>query len=71
MKKATTGKESKLAKLRVERGLGQKELAEKSGVHIRQIQNFESGAGDIANASLKNAIRLADALGIQPRELLS
>lgn len=71
MRKATTEKESRLAKLRVERELGQKELAEKSGVNIRQIQHFESGERDIANASLKNALRLADALGVHPRELLS
>lgn len=45
MRKGTTGGESKLAALRAARGLGQRELAEKSGVNIRQIQSFESGSG--------------------------
>lgn len=70
MRKATTEKGGKLARLRVAAGLGQKELAEASGVGIRQIQSFESGERDVSNASLKNALRLADALGIHPRELL-
>lgn len=70
MRKATTEKTSKLARLRVAAGLGQKELAEASGVNIRQIQSFESGERNISNATLKNAIRLADTLGIHPRELL-
>lgn len=71
MRKATTGKGSKLAALRVERGLGQKELAELSGVNIRQIQSFESGERDIKNISLKNALAIADALGAHPRELIN
>lgn len=71
MRKATTGKGSKLAALRVERGLGQKELAELSGVSIRQIQSFEYEERDIKNISLKNALALADALGVHPRELIS
>ena len=70
MRKATTEKRSKLARLRVEAGLGQKELAEASGVGIRQIQSFESREREIANATLKNALALSDALGVHPRELL-
>lgn len=70
MRKATTGRESKLATLRVERGLGQRELSEKSGVSIRQIQSFESGERDISNAALKTALALADALDVHPRELV-
>ncbi|PWM75499.1 MAG: XRE family transcriptional regulator [Bacillota bacterium] len=70
MRKGTTGGESKLAALRAARGLGQRELAEKSGVNIRQIQSFESGERDMRNASLKNALALADALGVHPRELI-
>lgn len=70
MRKATTEKTSKLARLRVAAGLGQKELSEASGVGIRQIQSFENGERDIANAALKNGVRLAAALGVHPRELL-
>lgn len=70
MKKATTKHDNKLVRLRVAVGLGQKELAEASGVNIRQIQGLESGAAKMENTSLKNALRLADALGVHPRELV-
>mgnify|MGYP001625256520 FL=1 len=51
-------------------GMTQKELAEKSGINIRQIQKYESGEYDIGNMTLKNAIALADALGCEMRDLL-
>ena len=51
-------------------GMAQKELAEKSGINIRQIQKYESGEYDIGNMTLKNAIALADALGCEMRDLL-
>lgn len=70
MRKATSASMSKLARLRVERGLGQRELAERCGVYIRQIQGLESGSIKMENVSLKNALALADALGVHPRELL-
>lgn len=40
----------------------QKELSEKSGINIRQIQKYESGESDIGNMTLKNALAVADAL---------
>lgn len=49
----------------------QKELAEKAGINIRQIQKYESGEYDAGNMTLKNAISLADALGCDVRELLA
>lgn len=70
MRKGTTNSASRFARLRVERGLGQRELSEASGVNLRQIQSLESGAIAAENISLKNALRLADALGIHPRELI-
>lgn len=51
-------------------GITQKELAEKSGVNIRQIQKYESGEYDIANMTLKNAIALAKALECEVKDLL-
>lgn len=51
-------------------GMTQKELAEKSGINIRQIQKYESGEYDVGNMTLKNAIALADALGCEMRDLL-
>ena len=51
-------------------GITQKELAEKSGVNIRQIQRYESGTSGCENMTLKNAISIADALECGVRDLL-
>lgn len=51
-------------------GITQKELSEKSGVNIRQIQKYESGEYDIGNMTLKNAILLSEALECDVRDLL-
>jgi transcriptional regulator with XRE-family HTH domain len=56
--------------LRCERGLTQAALAEKTGVNIRAIQRYESGERKIEGASLTVALRIADALGVHPRELI-
>lgn len=50
--------------------MSQKELAEKSGVNIRQIQRYESLSSDTGNMTLKNAIAIADALECDVRDLL-
>lgn len=51
-------------------GLTQKELAEKSGINIRQIQKYESGEYDVGNMTLRNAILLSEALECDVRDLL-
>jgi DNA-binding Xre family transcriptional regulator len=48
----------------------QRELAEKSGVNIRQIQKYESGEYDIGNMTLKNALALSKALECEVEDLL-
>lgn len=48
----------------------QKELADKSGVNIRQIQKYESGEYDCGNMTLKNAIAIASVLECNVEELL-
>ena len=50
-------------------GMTQKELSEKSGVNIRQIQKYESGEYDVGNMTLKNAILLSEALECDVRDL--
>ena len=47
-----------------------KELSEKSGVNVRLIQNVELGTGEAGNMAAKNLIAIADALGVDARELL-
>lgn len=47
-----------------------KELAEKSGVHLIKLYQIEAGKIKTENMSLKNAAKIADALGCDPRDLL-
>ena len=51
-------------------GMTQQQLADASGVYVRQIQRIENGEGDISNVTLGNAVKLANALGIDVKELL-
>ena len=51
-------------------GMTQKELAEKSGINIRQIQKYESGEYDTGNMTLKNALALAKALECEAKDLI-
>ena len=48
----------------------QQKLADESGVNIRQIQRVESGASQAGNLTVKNLIAIADALGVDPHELI-
>lgn len=56
--------ENKIKQLRTAAGMTQRELAEKTGVNIRQIQKYEVDQPDIGNVSLRIAVALADALGV-------
>ena len=47
-----------------------KDLSEESGVNVRLIQNVELGTGEAGNMAAKNLIAIADALGVDVRELL-
>ena len=51
-------------------GITQQDLAEKSGVNIRQIQKYESGEYDTGNMTLKNAVSIAKALECSAEDLL-
>ena len=55
--------ENKIKQLRTAAGMTQRELAEKAGVNIRQIQKYEVDQPEIGNVSLRITIALADALG--------
>jgi len=52
-------------------GLTQKELADKAGINIRQVQKLESGEILAGNLSARNLLSIADALGVDPRDLIS
>lgn len=59
-----------IASLRAAIGVTQAELAEASGVNIRQIQRVESGESTFANLTAKNALAIADVLKVNPRDLI-
>lgn len=65
------GQKKTLSAFRVASGMTQRQLSNASGVNIRQIQRVENGESDIDNISAKNLLALADALGIEPRQLLN
>ena len=51
-------------------GMTQAQLAEKSGVYIRQIQRVELGEAEAGNLTAKNFLSIADALGVDARDLI-
>lgn len=61
---------SPLKYYRSEKGLTQKQLADATGINIRQIQKYESGEYSVENMTLKNAQLIADTLGINVSQLL-
>lgn len=61
---------SPIAYYRNIRGLTQQQLADTSGLNIRSIQKLERGERDIHKAELDTAIALADALGVDVRDLI-
>ena len=50
--------------------LTQAQLAEASGVNIRQIQRVELGEAEAGNLTAKNLISIADALHVDIRRLI-
>jgi transcriptional regulator with XRE-family HTH domain len=61
---------TRLKIVREYKGLSQSELADKSGVSLRAIQAYEQGYKDFSKAQLATALKLADALECDVRELL-
>lgn len=51
-------------------GLTQQQLADAAGVNIRLVQKVEGGEAQAGNLTAKNIIALADALGMDPRDLI-
>lgn len=59
-----------LRDFRKEAGMTQLQLSTVSGVNARQIQRVENGDADIENVTARTLVSLADALGIDPHQLL-
>lgn len=62
--------ESKLKRIRESRGLSQSELAELSGVNLRNIQMYEQRGNDIDKAQAKILYKLSRVLGCSIEDLL-
>lgn len=55
---------------RLRAGLTQRELAERTGVNIRQLQRVELGESEAGNMTARNLLAIADALRVEPSSLL-
>lgn len=51
-----------LKEIRKKLGMTQKELAEKAGINIRQLQKYESGEYSLENMTIKTANLISGAL---------
>ncbi len=60
-----------LREKRLAKDLTLKQLAELSGVHYIKIHQIETGKIKLENITLRNAVKLAEALGCTPDELLN
>ncbi len=61
---------TKLRKLRKDRGLTVKKLADKSGVSYRTLLHYETGERNIDGAKLDTLISIAMALNVDIRDIL-
>ena len=62
--------ETIISQLRIERHLTQAQLAEKAGMHVQALAKLERGERTIANLRFSTALALADALQVDPHQLL-
>lgn len=62
---------SRLKFMREYKGMSQSELAERSGVNLRSIQNYEQGFKDINSAKVVTVLQLAEALGCDVYEIIN
>ena len=69
MYKAAEG-ESNLKRIRESRGLSQTELAEQSGVNLRNIQMYEQRGNNIDKAQAQILYKLSRTLGCHVEDLL-
>lgn len=61
---------SKLALARRSAGMTQAQLAAAAGINIRLVQKVELGEALAGNLTSANLLALADALGVDPHDLL-
>lgn len=62
---------TKLQRQRKLCGYSQRQLAEKAGVNLRTLQEYESGAKDLSKASVSTVASLANVLGCRIEDIIS
>lgn len=60
-----------LKEIRLSNGLTLKELSEKSGVNVRQIQKYESAECSVENMTVKSFRGISNAFGYSMDELIN
>jgi DNA-binding XRE family transcriptional regulator len=63
-------KRSSLKSLRIQAGMTQAELADRVGISVRTLQDYEQGQKDIGGTALRTAVKMAEVLGCKPEHLL-
>lgn len=61
---------TKLEWARLSAGMTQQQLSAASGVNSRQIQRVELGESEAGNLTARNLLAIADALRVNPKELI-
>lgn len=61
---------NKIKSIRESRNLSQSQLAKKAGISVRTLQKYEQEQNNPANAQAKLIIAIAEALEVEPKELI-
>lgn len=61
---------TKMQVIRKERGFSQAHLAELTGIKKRQLEKLDNGENSINRAAAETVLKIADALGVDPRDLM-
>ncbi|MGN0610435.1 MAG: helix-turn-helix domain-containing protein [Ruminiclostridium sp.] len=61
---------NRMTHFRNKSGISRKELAERSGIAFKTVENYELGRTKLTSVSVENAFRIAEVLGIRPEYLI-
>lgn len=70
IKDSIANSDSNLKKIRIKKGITQRELSERSGVSLRMVQLYEQRQNDINKAQVKVVLKLAKTLGCDIEDIL-